>query len=268
MDVQMPILDGYRATHLIRHHSPYANLPGMKTTPIVAMTASAIQGDREKCQRAGMDDYLAKPVKGAILEKMLIKWTLKARHHATSNKSFHSQHTDHDSICSDFDRSPSIPPVKPLPSPDNNPAAHATTISSRLPTVQSEGDRRVAAQEKAEGLRNDKLMQMADEENKLQYQLSPNADVDPPALLLSALTEENMGKLGREQAASDLIGQGGPNTITAAAGSKLGEENRDTSSTSTLGSLHGIKDRGRSKRVPMNRNNSDVSQRTVIPDRE
>jgi len=38
------------------------------------MTASAIKGDREKCKEAGMDDYLAKPVRGGMLEKMLIKW--------------------------------------------------------------------------------------------------------------------------------------------------------------------------------------------------
>ena len=56
MDVQMPICDGYRATHLIRHHSPY-NVSA-RNIPIVAMTASAIQGDREKCEQAGMDDYL------------------------------------------------------------------------------------------------------------------------------------------------------------------------------------------------------------------
>ncbi|RAL60489.1 hypothetical protein DID88_000264 [Monilinia fructigena] len=62
MDVQMPIIDGYRATHIIRHHSPYNH--STRNIPIVAMTASAIQGDREKCKKAGMDDYLAKPVKG------------------------------------------------------------------------------------------------------------------------------------------------------------------------------------------------------------
>ncbi|KAL8866765.1 MAG: hypothetical protein Q9198_008765, partial [Flavoplaca austrocitrina] len=72
MDVQMPILDGYRATHIIRHHNRYTSIPGLRTTPIVAMTASAIQGDREKCKLAGMDDYLAKPVKGRTLETMLL----------------------------------------------------------------------------------------------------------------------------------------------------------------------------------------------------
>ncbi|KAI9171808.1 autoinducer 2 sensor kinase/phosphatase luxQ [Paramyrothecium foliicola] len=69
MDVQMPVIDGYKCTHLLRHHLPYKNY--IRDVPIVAMTASAIQGDREKCTKAGMDDYLAKPVTMTILEKML-----------------------------------------------------------------------------------------------------------------------------------------------------------------------------------------------------
>ncbi|TGO25967.1 hypothetical protein BPAE_0069g00390 [Botrytis paeoniae] len=77
MDVQMPIIDGYRATHILRHHSPYSY--SIRNIPIVAMTASAIQGDREKCQKAGMDDYLAKPVKGKTLEKMLVRWAINRR---------------------------------------------------------------------------------------------------------------------------------------------------------------------------------------------
>lgn len=57
MDVQMPILDGYQATQNIRQQSKTYPI---RVVPIVAMTASAIQGDKEKCMKAGMDDYLAK----------------------------------------------------------------------------------------------------------------------------------------------------------------------------------------------------------------
>jgi CheY-like chemotaxis protein len=74
MDVQMPVLDGYRATHTLRHHAPYKSMALINRIPVVALTASAIQGDREKCQRAGMNDYLAKPVKRITLEKMIRKW--------------------------------------------------------------------------------------------------------------------------------------------------------------------------------------------------
>lgn len=73
----MPICDGYKATHLLRHHVPYKSY--VRDVPIVAMTASAIQGDREKCRRAGMDDYLAKPVRSQTLEQMLVRWSLNRR---------------------------------------------------------------------------------------------------------------------------------------------------------------------------------------------
>ncbi|KAF2234517.1 hypothetical protein EV356DRAFT_446482 [Viridothelium virens] len=77
MDVQMPILDGYGATKILRSQEPYRSKPSLRGLPIVAMTASAIQGDREKCQKAGMDDYLAKPVTSKVLEKMLMKWAIE-----------------------------------------------------------------------------------------------------------------------------------------------------------------------------------------------
>jgi CheY-like chemotaxis protein len=55
MSMQMPIRDGYSATHAIRTEAPWKDKPDIRGVPIVAMTASAIQGDKEKCQRAGMD---------------------------------------------------------------------------------------------------------------------------------------------------------------------------------------------------------------------
>ncbi len=72
MDVQMPEMDGYEATKAIRH--PESKIKN-HNIPIIAMTANAMQGDREKCIDAGMDDYIAKPVKPQALEKMIEKWT-------------------------------------------------------------------------------------------------------------------------------------------------------------------------------------------------
>lgn len=71
MDVQMPILDGYEATKLLRKDASEE----VKKVLVIAMTASAIQGDREKCLAAGMNDYLAKPVKADLLRRKLDAYT-------------------------------------------------------------------------------------------------------------------------------------------------------------------------------------------------
>jgi CheY-like chemotaxis protein len=67
MDVQMPVLDGYEATRAIRADPD----PNVSKVLVIAMTASAIRGDREKCLEAGMNDYLAKPVRQTALKTML-----------------------------------------------------------------------------------------------------------------------------------------------------------------------------------------------------
>jgi CheY-like chemotaxis protein len=78
MDVQMPEMDGLAATRAIRERQQQ-KLPNFdKTIIIVAMTANAMQGDREKCLASGMDDYLAKPVRPEDVRIVIERWALKA----------------------------------------------------------------------------------------------------------------------------------------------------------------------------------------------
>lgn len=63
MDVQMPEMDGLEATLALRARERETDMH----VPVVAMTAHAMEGDRERCLEAGMDDYIAKPIKADVL---------------------------------------------------------------------------------------------------------------------------------------------------------------------------------------------------------
>jgi hypothetical protein len=176
----MPVIDGYRATHLIRHHAPYST--AAKDIPIVAMTASAIQGDREKCKKAGMDDYLAKPVKGKTLEKMLVRWVTQKRSPGTPS-------SDDPSDCSE-------PGVHEYPNPQTRPSLERQ-ISHHLtlPGPESEADRvarRSQAEEMATRLRDDKLIVAAggSDEGLVPHESGPPGQ---------QLTMENVGRLERAE---------------------------------------------------------------------
>ncbi len=90
MDCQMPIMDGFETTQHIREREASVSSSGAHTgdgkhsttalqstphIPIIAVTANAMQGDRERCLAAGMDDYLAKPIKFEELKSALARWT-------------------------------------------------------------------------------------------------------------------------------------------------------------------------------------------------
>ena len=101
MDVQMPEMDGLKATRAIRAHekemgwkrSPekakpvdaLAKAPSRPHIPIVAMTAHALKGDREKCLKAGMDDYISKPIRREKVFEIAKKWVFPDAHKTEAN---------------------------------------------------------------------------------------------------------------------------------------------------------------------------------------
>ncbi len=87
MDMQMPVMDGCTASRAIRQQ------PQFETVPIIAMTANAMAGDREKCQEAGMNDHIAKPIDVEAMFSTMAKWITVAQPPAATDQ-FPQQQAD------------------------------------------------------------------------------------------------------------------------------------------------------------------------------
>jgi CheY-like chemotaxis protein len=75
MDCQMPEMDGYQATREVRRREQARG--ASSRLPVIAMTANAMGGDRERCLSAGMDDYISKPVRIEVLEEVMGRWLVR-----------------------------------------------------------------------------------------------------------------------------------------------------------------------------------------------
>ncbi|KAF9736274.1 hypothetical protein PMIN03_008699 [Paraphaeosphaeria minitans] len=207
MDVQMPIMDGYQATSKIRTDFETADF---RDVPIIAMTASAIQGDKEKCQKAGMDDYLAKPVKGKLLEKMLVKWAIEGRRKLAKESLSRNVEDRRSSALTPRTSRPNAPTDRTQIS--HSPVASETTVQDssltaeldRLhyesnaalakssETADDRAMRRIYAEEKASSLRDDKLLFLTGTKGPGQGSYQGEEASQLP------LTQENMQKLEKE----------------------------------------------------------------------
>lgn len=209
----MPIMDGYRATYTIRNAHPFVTNAEIQGTPIVAMTASAIQGDREKCQMAGMDDYLSKPVKKPNLEKMLVKWAIEgkrkraelAKHpqrkhqrpgvgaHSSSFTSGSNESQPHEQITSELDRLE---------------FAHRAAAERSAETAGDSAIRHQQAEEKAISLRDDALIESGDHYKTKVGRGRGDEDHrerDKDTAPGSALTAENMQRLAATDRSVDRV---------------------------------------------------------------
>ncbi|RYP06163.1 hypothetical protein DL765_009609 [Monosporascus sp. GIB2] len=192
MDVQMPVIDGYRCTHILRQHVPYKAF--VKDVPILAMTASAIQGDKEKCKKAGMDDYLAKPVKGKMLEKIAEIPTCGVDHDSATETPEERSSTGNLGECGD-DRLNVPTPKGPTRTSSYDMGSHDMDPFNpyRQPGRQLFDSNEIAIQ-----LRDDKLMDAAENNSAtkpMPIPLPPEGD---------SLTEENVEKLKREGSAASV----------------------------------------------------------------
>jgi CheY-like chemotaxis protein/HPt (histidine-containing phosphotransfer) domain-containing protein len=132
MDCMMPVLDGFKATAELRRREIQS--PSRARTTVVALTASAMTGDREKCLNAGMDDYLSKPFREEDLRALLARWL-------PAQASGHEERAMDDHVEVPPPPTPRSEAPPPMPSPDTAtlpPAVDAGTLEA-LRALQSPG---------------------------------------------------------------------------------------------------------------------------------
>lgn len=109
MDCQMPVMDGYTATRELRRRE---TAEGWQHLPVIAMTANAMAGDRERCLESGMDDYLAKPMNRAVLLEILKHW-LQAGPDIQLRETESTDAPPIESVLTELAETPSEPPIQP-----------------------------------------------------------------------------------------------------------------------------------------------------------
>jgi len=150
MDVQMPVLSGFDATARIR--ASEATSPDRPRTPIVALTAHAMAGDREKCLAAGMDAYASKPVSPSVLNLAMLEAVRAAR----ATPVFFESEFNFDLTAESRVATVPVPAPAPAPAPaSSNPARDSRAALDREQLVRTMGSDMAAVRELAGVMRDD-----------------------------------------------------------------------------------------------------------------